>query len=93
MIVEYLGKRMRPHELAQILEHARPTCRACGNETALCNDICPMCRPGYELAEAELKVERDKIGKIAAAINHWGNGDGDPIEALGAIGDALGGPF
>jgi hypothetical protein len=23
MIVEYLGKRYRPHELAQFLEHAR----------------------------------------------------------------------
>ena len=79
MIVEYLGKRYRPHELAQILEHARSTCRACGNETAMGKALCPTCSTGYELAVADF---------VALVDSH---GD-DPAEALRAIRKTMGLP-
>ena len=79
MIVEYEGKRLRPHELVQILEHARPTCRACGGEMSRGRDLCPMCEPGYELAIADF---------VALVDSH---GD-DPAEALRAIRKTMGLP-
>jgi tRNA(Ile2) C34 agmatinyltransferase TiaS len=70
MIVEYEGKRLRPHELAQILEHPRPTCRACGGEMSRGRDLCPMCEPGYELAITDVVewLRREDCGELASKI-------------------------